>query len=155
MAGQPRRAPDPPEDSDERIVREITRLADELVGRIWFQFQARVAELSLSVPEARALQALEWDRSLPMRELAARLRANPSNVTVAVGRLEARGLVGRQGDGDRRVRGVRLTDAGARLRRRLETRLADEHPAVAGLSPAQRETLLRLLLRISEHAAAG
>ncbi|HKF76078.1 MAG TPA: MarR family transcriptional regulator [Candidatus Dormibacteraeota bacterium] len=155
MAGQPRRAPDPPEDSEERIVREITRLADELVGRIWFQFQARVAELSLSVPEARALQALEPDRSLPMRELAARLRANPSNLTVAVGRLEARGLVGRHGDEDRRVRGARLTDAGVELRRRLETRLVEDHPAVAGLSPPQRETLYRLLLLLSERAAAG
>src|SRR5262249_2505925 len=89
-----------------------------------------------------------------MRELAARLGANPSNVTVAVGRLEAKGLVSRQGSEDRRVRGVLLTDRGRDLRRRLELRLAEDHPAVRGLSPSQREALARILRRLSEQPRA-
>ena len=41
---------------------------------------------------------------MPMRALAARLHANPSNVTVIVARLEARGLLERQVSDDRRVK---------------------------------------------------
>jgi DNA-binding MarR family transcriptional regulator len=125
------------------------------VGRIWFQFLARIAEFNLSVPEAKALQSLEPGRPLPMRELAARLHANPSNVTVAVGRLEARGLVSRQGGDDRRVKNVLLTSTGVDLRRRLEVRLADDHPAASGLSSSQRDALLRLLRRLSQHWSLG
>jgi DNA-binding MarR family transcriptional regulator len=125
------------------------------VGRIWFQFSARIAEFNLSVPEAKALQSLEPDRPLPMRELSARLHANPSNVTVVVGRLEARGLVSRRGGDDRRVRSVLLTGAGVDLRRRLAIRLADDHPAVSGLSSSRRDALLRLLRRLSQHSSLG
>ena len=140
---------------DDEVTAEIIALADELVGRIWSQFQARVAEFNLSAPEAKALQILEPDRPLPMRELAARLHANPSNVTVAVGRLEARGLVARQGGDDRRVKSVRLTGDGVDVRRRLERRLAEDHPAVRGLAPSQRAALLRLLRRLSQHRSPG
>ena len=135
---------------EEQATREIIGLADRLVGRIWVQFQARAAEFNLSVPEAKSLQVLEPERPVSMRELATRLGANPSNVTVAVGRLEARGLVSRPGSEDRRVRGVLLTDRGRDLRRRLELRLAQDHPAVSGLSPSQREALRRILRRLSE-----
>ena len=141
--------------TDDAVTREIIALADQLVGRIWFQFLARIAEFNLSVPEAKALQSLEPDRPLTMRELSARLHANPSNVTVVVGRLEARGLVSRQGGEDRRVKGVLLTSAGVDLRQRLANRLADDHPAVSGLSSSQRDALLRLLRRLSESASLG
>ena len=141
--------------TDDEVTREIITLADQLVGRIWFQFLARIAEFNLSVPEAKALQSLEPDRPLPMRELSARLRANPSNVTVVVGRLEARGLVSRRGGDDRRVKSVLLTGAGVDLRRRLANRLADDHPTVSGLSSSQRDALLRLLRRLSEYASLG
>ena len=141
--------------TDDEVTREIIALADQLVGRIWFQFLARIAEFNLSVPEAKALQSLEPDRPLPMRELSARLHANPSNVTVVVGRLEARGLVSRRGGDDRRVKSVLLTSAGVDLRRRLANRLTDDHPAVSGLSSSQRNALLRLLRRLSEYASLG
>ena len=139
---------------DDEVTHEIIALADELVGRTWFHFLARIAEFNLSVPEAKALQTLEPDRPLPMRELSAKLHANPSNVTVAVGRLEARGLVSRQGGDDRRVKSVLLTSAGVDIRRRLKVRLADDHPAVSGLSSSQRDGLLRLLRRLSQHSSA-
>jgi DNA-binding MarR family transcriptional regulator len=132
----------------DEVAREIVALTDEVVGRVWTQFQARVAEFSLSVPEAKALQMLDPDRALSMRELSARLHANPSNVTVAVGRLEARLLVMRQDGEDRRVRSVQLTEAGLELRQRLADRLAVDHTALAGLSPAERLALRDLLRTI-------
>ena len=135
---------------EDQATREIIGLADSLVGRIWVQFQARAAEFNLSAPEAKALQVLEPTLPISMRELAARLGANPSNITVVVGRLEARGLVSRHGGEDRRVRGVQLTDKGRDLRWRLEQRLAEDHPAIRGLSSTQRESLRKILRRLNE-----
>ena len=139
--------------TDDEVAREIVTLANELVGRIWVQTQTRMAEFNLSTPEAKALQSLEPGRPLSMRELAARLHANPSNVTVSIGKLEARGLVARQGTGDRRVKNVLLTASGLSVRQRLEARLMEGHPAVGGLSEGQRETLRRILRRLSQHAS--
>jgi DNA-binding MarR family transcriptional regulator len=132
-------------DAPDASEREIAQLAGALVARIFMHYQARAAELSLSMPEAKALWALEPGRSLPMRELAARVHASPSNLTVTVDRLEARGLVVRGPSEDRRVKSVQLTGAGLALRRRLEARQAADHPAVRGLDAPQRAALLELL----------
>ena len=43
-----------------------------------------------------------------------------------------------------------LTERGRDLRRRLEQRLAEDHPAMRGLSARQREALLRILRRLEE-----
>ena len=128
---------------------EIIELATELVGRIWGHFGARAAEADLSVAEAKALLNLAPEQPMPMRALAARVHANPSNVTVIVDRLEARGLLSRQVSGDRRVRGVRLTPAGVALQARLDERLRADHPALANLSADERRELLRLLRRLT------
>jgi DNA-binding MarR family transcriptional regulator len=132
------------------VSRQIVELANELVGRIWGHFTARAAELNLSISEAKALSNLEAEQAMPMRALAARLHANPSNVTVIVARLEARGLLERQVSDDRRVKGVRLTGGGLDVRRKLEARLIGDHPAVRGLTSAEQESLLRLLRRLIE-----
>lgn len=129
---------------------EIIDLVGGLVARVWGQFTARAAEVGLSVPEAKALQALDLDDEVPMRTLAARVHANPSNITVVVARLEGRGLITRQSAGDRRVKGVRLTESGRAMRQRLADRIATEHPAVHGLSANQRETFLRILRRLQQ-----
>jgi DNA-binding MarR family transcriptional regulator len=131
---------------------QIVELASELTGRIFGHFVARAAELSLSVPEAKALQHLELERAMPMRELSARLHANPSNVTVVVGRLEGRGLLTREVSADRRVKGVRLTGDGFELRKRLQARLLADHPIVRGLAPASQRQLLDLLRQLADGA---
>jgi MarR family transcriptional regulator, organic hydroperoxide resistance regulator len=131
---------------------ELVSLANELVVRIWGHMMARAAELNLSMAEAKALQNLEADQAMPMRALAARVHANPSNVTVIVARLEVRGLVSRDVGSDRRVKGARLTAAGLKLRRQLELRLLTDHPAVYGLSAAERHNLLLLLQRVHQTA---
>jgi DNA-binding MarR family transcriptional regulator len=128
---------------------QIIDLANELVGRIFAHLVARAAELNLSLAEAKALQHLEPGRAMPMREVAARLHANPSNVTVIVSRLESRGLLSRELGADRRVKGVRLTALGAEQRARLEARLQADHPAVRGLSIGERHELLELLRRLT------
>ena len=133
----------------EPLAAELVELANELVGRIWGHFTARAAELNLSLAEAKALQHLEPGQAMPMRALAARLHANPSNVTVVVARLEARRLLERQVSDDRRVKGVRLTGAGQQLKQKLEARLIADHPAVRGLSATDQHTLLAILRRLT------
>jgi DNA-binding MarR family transcriptional regulator len=135
----------PPVASPDADTRAIIDLANELVGRIFTHLLARAAELNLSLPEAKAVQHLEAQRALSMRELAARLNANPSNVTVIVGRLEARGLLSRELGADRRVKGVRLTRQGVELQAKLQARLLADHPAVSGLSDDDRREFVRLL----------
>jgi DNA-binding MarR family transcriptional regulator len=142
------RLPDAPPGAD---TRETIELANELVVRIFAHLLARAAELNLSLPEAKAVQHLEAERALPMRELSARLHANPSNVTVIVGRLEGRGLLSRELGADRRVKGVRLTQQGVELQAKLQARLLAEHPAVGGLSDEDQREFLRLLRRVVAH----
>jgi MarR family transcriptional regulator, organic hydroperoxide resistance regulator len=139
-------APAAPDDGG--VDREIARLAGDLVIRIWNHYQARAAELSLSMPEAKALGSLEPGRPLAMRELAARIHASPSNLTVTVDRLEARGLIVRGGTDerrDKRVKSVQLTEGGLALRQRLDERMVTDHPAVRGLTAVQRARFLELL----------
>jgi len=135
-------------DAETAVAREVVDLVWGLVARAWAHYEARVAEFSLSVPEAKALLSMEADQPLVMRELAARIHASPSNVTLTVDRLVANGLIARSSAEDRRVKCVLLTPQGVALRQRLEERLATDHPAVRGLSPSQQAALADLLRSI-------
>src|SRR2546430_4992988 len=84
--------------------------------RVHAHFAAVVAELDLAPVQAKALHELNAEPPISMRELAARLRSDPSNVTGLIDRLEARGLVERRPDSnDRRIKGLALTSAGAQM----------------------------------------
>ncbi len=84
-----------------------------------------------------------------MCELAGRLRSDPSNITGLIDRLEARGLVERRPDPqDRRIKGLALTSAGARLRERLFARLHSAPRSVAELSERDQRTLGDVLQRV-------
>jgi DNA-binding MarR family transcriptional regulator len=137
-------------DDDAAVARELVRLVGNLVGRTWGHYEARFAEFSLSAPEAKALLSMEPDQPLVMRELAARIHASPSNVTLTVDRLVAQGLITRLSAEDRRLKCVLLTAKGDALRRRLEDRLATDHPAVRGLTPSQQAQLCDLLRQLQE-----
>src|SRR5690348_5700518 len=107
----------------------LLQIGFELVSA---HFTTTVAALDLAPAQARALHELDLDRPLSMRELAERLKSDPSNVTGLIDRLEARGLVERRPDPtDRRIKGLALTPAGARLRERLFARLYSAPPSVA------------------------
>ena len=115
-------------------------------------FAATVAELDLAPAQARALHELDLDRPISMRELAERLKSDPSNLTGLIDRLEARGLVERRPDPtDRRIKGLALTAAGAQLRERLFARLYSAPPSVAALSEQDQRALRDVLQRIVSH----
>jgi DNA-binding MarR family transcriptional regulator len=130
--------------------REIWELLLEL-SRTQFRehLNATIAAFELSLPQAQALQVLEPGNPVPMRELAASLKCDASNITGIVDRLEARGLVERRtAPGDRRVKALVVTVEGAALRDRLVEQLYEVPAAITGLSSAEQRTLLDLLQRL-------
>ena len=105
------------------------------------------AEFGLTPPQLFALRVLDPDHPLPMRELAAQLHCDSSNVTGLVDRLTAQGLVERrEAPGDRRVRMLAVTERGAEVRARLRADLLTVPPALARLS-AEDQVALRDLMR--------
>jgi DNA-binding MarR family transcriptional regulator len=128
--------------------------AAEAWGLIWQLVMAnkqrtmRLAqELDLAPMQLHTLRLLEPGQELPMRALAQSLFCDPSNVTGIVDRLEARGLIERtEGKHDRRVKILRLTRDGARLRRRVMAALDAPPPELAAL-PLPAKVALRDALR--------
>src|SRR6266700_7603293 len=81
------------------------------------------------------------------RALAELLHCDPSNVTLIVDRLAARGLVESRPDTrDRRMKMIALTPAGKAMRDRLMTMLAN-HPIFARLTAQEQRQLAALLAR--------
>ena len=102
--------------------------------------------VDLSPVQCHVLHLLDPEEPLPMGRLAATLGCDASNVTGLVDRLESRGLVERRPSaGDRRVKVVRLTPAGSRLRAQLLRRIAGGSCALSRLSPADQRALVRIL----------
>src|SRR5215469_13812896 len=93
----------------------------KLLMKLFFTQRADLPTLAsqfeLSPTQCHVLHLIEPDRPIPMSRLAEALACDASNVTGLVDRLEARGIVRRQPSaGDRRVKVLELTSAGARLR---------------------------------------
>src|ERR1700743_3225868 len=75
-----------------------------------------IATLSLGVTDFGVLEALSHKGPLTVKELGAKVLLTSGSMTAAIDRLERRGLVERKEDDvDRRVRVVRLTEAGTEL----------------------------------------
>jgi DNA-binding MarR family transcriptional regulator len=139
----------------------VTDEAHEIAGLLFGaaeitrrRFDELCARFQMTPVQARALLALE--NPAPMRDLAAHLRCDPSNVTGIADRLESRGLVRRDADHhDRRVKLLVATPAGEKLRRELEAALLETSPFMVGLTRAERRSLRDLLLKINEAGGGG
>lgn len=129
---------------------EIVDLATALTSRTWDHYSRVTASLGLSGPESKALGALVRGKQVPMRVVADRMHANPSNVSVVISRLESRGLIVRQGGDDRRVKGVQLTAAGEALKEKLTAAYVQDHPALRDLSDNQKAAFVKLLRRLAQ-----
>ena len=111
-------------------------------------FGAAAAAFELTVAQARALLALEG--AAPMRSLAEHLRCDASYVTGIADRLEQRGLVSRAAEaGDRRVKLLRLTPEGRRLRSELQGRMLETSPVMVALEAGERALLRELLTKVA------
>jgi MarR family 2-MHQ and catechol resistance regulon transcriptional repressor len=116
-----------------------------------------ITDLELCGSDFAVLEALLHKGPLPINEIGKKVLLTSGSITVAVDRLESKGLVERRASGtDRRARIVHLTKAG----RELITRVYADHAsdmerlAAASLNRAERETLIRLLKKIGYEAAA-
>jgi MarR family 2-MHQ and catechol resistance regulon transcriptional repressor len=100
------------------------------------------------------LEVLLHKGPLPVNTIGQKVRLTSGSISVAVDRLEERGLVERTSSSeDRRVRMVRLTDAGCRLIEIAFAEHAKAMEAAAGsLEACERAELLRLLKKLGKGA---
>jgi MarR family 2-MHQ and catechol resistance regulon transcriptional repressor len=123
-----------------------------------FHALAAIAEKSLNIrptglgdSDFRVLEALLHKGPLPVNTIGPKVWLTPGSISVAVDRLEQKGLVKRKNTDDRRVRRVELTAKG----RVLVTKHFREHVAAmedvaAVLSRKERLILLRLLKKLGK-----
>jgi MarR family 2-MHQ and catechol resistance regulon transcriptional repressor len=115
-----------------------------------------IADLDLCGSDFAVLEALLHRGPLLVNQIGKKVLLTSGSITVAVDRLEAKGLVERRAaDDDRRARVVHLTRAG----KKLVTRVYAEHAAdmerlASELSASERTTLINLLKKIGYKAAA-
>ena len=117
-----------------------------------------ILKLELGASDFAVLEAVLHKGPLPVNEIGKKVMLTSGSITVAVDRLEAKGLVERRAHStDRRARVVHLTREG----RKLITRAYAEHAtdmerlASASLTRVERETLIRLLKKIGYEAAGA
>jgi DNA-binding MarR family transcriptional regulator len=132
------------------------QLADQLHGltkRLRRSQADRLAPLGLTPAQERALRMIaRGDEPPRMTEIAERLGIVPRSLTTVVDALEEAGLVRREIDpSNRRAILLSLTERGAAVRDDLrEARRRAAEDLFAPLSPADRETLARLLALLNE-----
>src|SRR5437667_10681133 len=117
-----------------------------------------VSELEMCGSDFAVLEALLHKGPLPVNEIGKKVLLTSGSITVAVDRLETKGLVERRAHGtDRRARIVHLTKEGRKI---ITGTYADhaadmERLASASLTGAERKTLIRLLKKIGFEAAGA
>ena len=118
--------------------------------------QQSISDLEIGASDFAVLEALLHKGPLPVNEIGKKVLLTSGSITVAVDRMETKGLVERRAHGtDRRARIVHLTKAG----RKLITSAYAEHAtdmerlASESLTTAERKTLIRLLKKIGYKAA--
>src|SRR5881409_641870 len=115
-----------------------------------------ISELEMCASDFAVLEALLHKGPLPVNEIGKKVMLTSGSITVAVDRLETKGLVERRAHGtDRRARIVHLTKEGRKLiTRAYANHAADmERLSSTSLTKAERETLMRLLKKIGYKAA--
>ena len=129
----------------EEIVRRLMDLFAETLSH-----QGTCLEtLELTYSQAKLLWRLEVGGTPSLKELARRCGVDPSNLAGVVDQLTARGLVlSRPAAHDKRVRVIRLTANGVRLRRRLIACLS-QNPSIESLPRARQAQLLEILREVS------
>ena len=115
-----------------------------------------ISQLEMCGSDFAVLEALLHKGPLPVNEIGKKILLTSGSITVAVDRLENKGLLERRAHGtDRRAKIVHLTKEG----RKLITKAYSDHAAdmerlvSASLSKQERKTLIQLLKQIGYKAA--
>src|SRR5437588_11949595 len=115
-----------------------------------------ISELEMCGSDFAVLEAVLRKGPLPINEIGKKVLLTSGSITVAVDRLETKGLVERRAHGtDRRAKIVHLTKEGRKVITRVYANYAAdmERLASASLTRAERKTLIRLLKKIGFEAA--
>ena len=118
--------------------------------------EGHIASIGLGLSDFGVLEALLHRGPLPINQIGEKVNLTSGSITVAVDRLEHKGLVeGRNDAGDRRARIVHLTEAGARL---IQCAFADHltamERATSALSEEERGQAINLLRKLGLGAQA-
>ena len=128
---------------------ELVRRLMDLFARTLDHQGTYLETLGLTYSQAKLLWRLEVGDTLSLKELARRSGVDPSNLAGVVDQLSERKLVlSRPATHDKRVRVIRLTAEGVRLRRRLVTYMS-QNPAIHALSPKRQDQLLEILREVA------
>jgi MarR family 2-MHQ and catechol resistance regulon transcriptional repressor len=115
-----------------------------------------IIDLAMCGSDFAVLEALLHRGALPINEIGRKVLLTSGSITVAVDRLEAKGLVERRASADdRRARIVHLTRSGKKVITRIFAAHARDMERLASeLTMSERATLIRLLKKIGYKAAA-
>ena len=140
--------------SDEDLLDlEILDAVAGLFARLVTEGEALAKSFGIPVFVIKALHML--DTPLAMKDLGHRMKCDPSFITSIADTLEKHGLAAREADpGDRRVKRLVLTPAGAELKARLEDEVLSHTPWRQCLSREQRANLLALIQTMSPPLSA-
>jgi DNA-binding MarR family transcriptional regulator len=126
----------------------VKRLMDLFVETLNHQGTC-LETLELTYSQAKLLWRLELGDMPSLKELARRCGVDPSNLAGVVDQLTDRKLVySRPAAHDKRVRVIRLTAEGVRLRRKLVSCLA-QNPAIQSLPRERQRQLLEILREVA------
>ena len=120
----------------------------------WEQRMERASEATgLSPVSVWALVQLDPEAPITQKELAKRLKCNPSTVVDPTDRLEEAGLVVRRANPqDRRENELVVTAKGAAVRKRLLARLLEPPPAFGQLSAREVARFSEILEAVAQPA---
>ena len=138
----------------ESLTYQLLRLVHAMDDATDAGIQDVLTELGLTHPLADALWQLDPAAPAPsMRQMAVRLRCDPSTVTFLADRLQQLSYVTRTAArGDRRTKVLELTDRGREARRRLVDAATTRTP-LARLTPAEQRRLHTLMTRAMASSA--
>lgn len=129
----------------------------QVARRMTRDLNQQLRPYGITVPQWLVLAVLWQHDGLPQNAIAALTGSDRPTVTAMLKLMTTQGLVRRDRDqADNRYQRVYLTPAGLRLRDQLPplaVRVNDA--AMAGLSPADRATLMSLLTRVRANLGSG
>lgn len=133
---------------------EVIELLFEYVDRLRAHFESVAQAHDLTPVQAKVVLTLGDSGSMGC--VAGSLGCDPSNITGVVDRLEERGLLTRaEASHDRRIKVLKPTAAGRRLREALEIQVFRDVPGLSTLSPHQVAELREALAALCGHRAAA
>jgi len=131
----------------DQLNQEIYDALIEFIGSM-FAHGEKLAE-RFGVP-LFTVKAMHWlDGGIAMKELARRMRCDPSFVTAVADSLEKRGLARREPNpADRRIKNLVLTAEGLELKDRLEREMLAQMPWCSALDQAERKSFHALIRKL-------